>query len=57
MANHGGMSQIDECSRGRPEPKTHVTPPPSEPVTNFIGHYNIENPRLSLHCSSAPTLG
>ena len=42
MANHGGMSQIDECSRGRPKPKTHVTPPPSEPVTNFIGHCNTK---------------
>ena len=26
--NHSGMSHIDECSRGRPKPKTHVTPPP-----------------------------
>ena len=37
MANHSGMSQIDECSRGGPERKGHVPPPPLSVWQTFRG--------------------
>ena len=41
--NHSGMRHIDECSRGRSKPKTHVTPLPSDGVTSCHGVCNTKS--------------